>query len=123
VVEQSCIYQDIDRKDIQSGVQHLMMLDKEQLLGYARLLPQGISYDTPSIGRIIVSPFARDKGLGRVLIQESMERTFALWPKLEITIGAQSHLSHMYQSLGFKEISEHYLEDGISHVDMQTHHR
>jgi len=120
VVEQTCIYQDLDRKDTQTGVQHLMMLDNKQLLGYARLLPPGISYDTSSIGRILISPKARDKGLGRMLIKESMGRTFELWPKVDITIGAQSHLSNMYQSFGFKEISEHYLEDGILHVDMRT---
>jgi ElaA protein len=122
VVEQRCVYQDLDRKDTKSGVQHLMMLDNHQLLGYARLLPSQISYDTSSIGRIIIAPKARDKGLGRVLIQDAMDRTFALWPKIGITIGAQSHLSNMYQSLGFKEISEHYLEDGILHVDMHVDH-
>ncbi|MFT6988963.1 MAG: ElaA protein [Paraglaciecola sp.] len=122
VVEQRCVYQDLDHKDTKSGVQHLMMLNDHQLLGYARLLPSQISYDTSSIGRIIISPKARDKGLGRVLIQDAMDRTFALWPNIGITIGAQSHLSNMYQSLGFKEISEHYLEDGILHVDMQTNH-
>lgn len=118
VVEQSCVYQDLDHKDTQVGVQHLMMLDNKQLIGYARLLPSGLSYDTLSIGRIIISPKARDQGFGRMLIQEAMARTFSLWPEVEITIGAQSHLSNMYQSFGFKEISEHYLEDGILHVDM-----
>ncbi|MFT4939494.1 MAG: ElaA protein [Paraglaciecola sp.] len=122
VLEQTCIYQDLDRKDMQTDVQHLMMLEKEQLLGYARLLPPGISYDTASMGRILISPKARNKGLGRILVQESMDRTSALWPKVDITIGAQSHLSHLYQSFGFKEISEHYLEDGILHVDMKTDH-
>ena len=122
VVEQSCVYQDLDHKDTQTGVYHLMMLDNHQLLGYARLLPSGISYETPSIGRIIISPTVRNKGLGLILIQEAMDRSFALWPKFEITIGAQSHLSNMYQSLGFKEISEHYLEDGILHVDMHVDH-
>jgi ElaA protein len=122
VVEQNCVYQDLDHKDTQTDVQHLMMLDNTHLLGYARLLPSGISYDTPSIGRIIIAPTARDKGLGRKLIQESIDRTFALWPKDKITIGAQSHLSKMYQSFGFNEMSEHYLEDGILHVDMQTNH-
>jgi ElaA protein len=120
VVEQNCIYQDLDYKDKQKGVQHLMVLEQEKLLGYARLLPPGLSYDTPSIGRILVSTKARSRGLGRALVQESMDRTFALWPNKDITIGAQSHLSNLYQSFGFKEISEHYLEDGILHVDMQT---
>jgi ElaA protein len=76
----------------------------------------------PAYGRIIISPAIRGKGLGRLLIKEAMERTFALWPKVEITIGAQSHLSKMYQSFGFREISEHYLEDDIMHVDMHVDH-
>ncbi len=118
VVEQNCVYQDLDRKDTQAGVEHLMMWDEKILLGYARLLPAGISYDTPSIGRIIISPTSRDKGLGRVLIKEAMARTHSLWPNAAITIGAQSHLSAMYQSFGFSEVSETYLEDGIPHVDM-----
>lgn len=122
VVEQTCAYQDLDRKDTQTGVQHLMMFDNKQLFGYARLLPPGISYDNSSIGRIIISPIIRDKGLGRLLIQEAIDRTFVLWPNVGITIGAQSHLSKMYQNFGFNEISEHYLEDGILHVDMQIDH-
>ena len=119
VLEQNCIYQDLDHKDTQTGVQHLLLLDNKKLLGYARLLPPKISFDTPSIGRILISPKARDKGLGRLLIQESLNRTFALWPNSNITIGAQSHLSALYQSFGFTEISDDYLEDGILHVDMQ----
>jgi len=118
VVEQTCIYQDMDNKDLNSGVQHLLMLDEMQLLGYARLLPANISYNTPSIGRILISPKDRNKGLGRQLIQESLQRAFALWPNEDVTIGAQSHLSVLYQSFGFREISAHYLEDDILHVDM-----
>lgn len=119
VVEQTCIYQDIDNKDIQSGVRHLLMLDDTKLIGYARLLPHKVSFETPSIGRILVAPAARDKGLGRTLIQAALEHTFALWPGANITIGAQKHLSDLYLSFGFFEISEQYLEDGILHVDMQ----
>jgi ElaA protein len=122
VVEQNCIYQDMDDKDIQTGVQHLLMLDQGELLGYARLLPPEISFVTPSIGRILISPKARDKGLGRILIQACLDHTSALWPNTNITIGAQSHLSDLYQSFGFKEISDSYLEDGILHVDMQVNH-
>lgn len=119
VVEQTCIYQDMDNKDIQSGVQHLLMLDNNELIGYARLLPHKISFDTPSIGRILIAPKARDKGLGRTLIKAAIDHTFALWPNANITIGAQKHLSDLYCSFGFVEISEQYLEDGILHVDMQ----
>jgi ElaA protein len=122
VVEQTCIYQDMDNKDIQSGVRHLLMLDDTKLVGYARLLPHKVSFDTPSIGRILIAPTARDKGLGRILIQAALEHTFALWPDTDITIGAQKHLSDLYRSFGFVEISEQYLEDGILHVDMRIKH-
>ncbi|MFT6270542.1 MAG: ElaA protein [Alphaproteobacteria bacterium] len=119
VLEQTCIYQDLDYKDIQTDVHHLILQENEKLLGYARLLPASISYPTPSIGRILICPSARNRGLGRIVIKESLQRAFTLWPKSDITIGAQSHLSNLYQGFGFKEISEHYVEDGIMHVDMQ----
>lgn len=119
VVEQTCIYQDIDHKDTVDGVHHLMLHNKHQLVAYARLLPSGPSYVTPSIGRVLVCPSARNQGLGRKIIQASIEQCLMLWPHQAITIGAQSHLSRLYQSYGFVEISNHYDEDGILHVDMQ----
>ena len=119
VVEQNCIYQDVDRKDIQTGVYHLMMLSEGKLVGYARLLPAELSYPTPSIGRVLVSSTLRNEGLGREIMQEAINRTQFLWPNHAITIGAQSHLSNFYQSFGFREISKPYLEDDILHVDMQ----
>ena len=118
VVEQHCIYQDIDDKDIKPGVHHLLLLENNTLLGYARLLPKGISYEAPSVGRILVPSAARGKGLGTKLIAYSLKHTLALWPNQAITIGAQSHLSKLYQQFGFIEVSEQYLEDGIEHVDM-----
>jgi ElaA protein len=118
VVEQACIYQDMDQKDIQAGVHHLMMFENDELVAYSRLLPAGLSYPTVSIGRIVVVAQARKTGLGRKIIQESINKSQDLWPKTQITIGAQSHLSALYQSFGFVEVSEHYLEDDILHVDM-----
>jgi ElaA protein len=118
VVEQTCIYQDIDNKDNKVGVHHLMLMDGQNIVGYARLLPAGLSYESPSMGRILVAPTKRGTGLGKALIRYSIEATQSLWPNCTITIGAQSHLSKLYQSFGFIEISEHYLEDDILHVDM-----
>jgi ElaA protein len=120
VVEQTCTYQDLDGKDIQDDVHHLMLYDNEKLIAYARLLPTGLSYSTPSIGRIIISRPARSKGLGRKLIKECLQRTFSLWPTCNITIGAQRHLTSLYEEFGFTEVSQPYLEDGIMHVDMMT---
>ncbi len=119
VLEQTCIYQDLDDKDSKTGAHHLMLLDGQDIVGYARLLPANVSYDTPSIGRILVAPSKRGTGLGKELIAKSVEFTQSLWPEAAITIGAQSHLSQLYQSFGFIEISEHYLEDDIMHVDMR----
>ena len=119
VLEQTCIYQDLDYKDIQDDVHHLMLYEHEKLIAYARLLPQGLSFNTPSIGRILLVQSMRGSGLGRKFIQECVDRTFLLWPKCDITIGAQSHLSRLYRAFGFTEVSKHYLEDGIMHVDMR----
>lgn len=118
VVEQTCIYQDIDDKDTQDDVRHLLMVKDSEILGYARLLPAGLSYDTPSFGRVIVAKQARGTGFGKQLIASTIEHMQSLWPNQSITIGAQSHLVSLYQSFGFKELSAHYLEDGIPHVDM-----
>jgi ElaA protein len=118
VVEQACIYQDIDGKDTQDGVHHLMMIVDDVLIGYARLLPKGISYDDVSIGRVLIARQARGNNLGKTLIAHCLAQIATLWPSQSVTIGAQSHLSGLYQAFGFKEVSPHYLEDGIEHVDM-----
>ncbi|WP_395345168.1 GNAT family N-acetyltransferase [Ningiella sp. W23] len=118
MVEQTCIYQDIDNKDIKSGVHHLLVYEHDALIGYARLLPAGLSYDTPSIGRILTSSGARGKGIGKKVIALAIQHCAQLWPEQAITIGAQSHLRKLYQGYGFKEVSDSYLEDGIPHVDM-----
>lgn len=118
VVEQACIYQDIDGKDIDPEVHHLLVKKNESLLGYARLLPKGVSYENVSMGRLVVAPEMRGNGLGIQLIAQCIRHIQALWPDQSITIGAQSHLSALYQRFNFVEVSTHYLEDGIMHVDM-----
>lgn len=119
VLEQTCLYQDMDNNDTQNNVHHLMITSNNELVAYARLLPPNLTYSNPSIGRIIVAPQARSLKLGRFLIAHCIENTRRLWPDQAITIGAQTYLLALYQSFGFVEVSEHYLEDGIPHVDMQ----
>jgi len=118
VVEQACIYQDLDNKDVHPQVHHLLMQRGEHLIGYARILPKNLSYSTPSMGRILIAPSARASGLGRSLLKQCILKTQSLWPQQPITIGAQVYLLDFYQSFGFMPVSEHYLEDGIPHVDM-----
>lgn len=117
VVEQNCVYQDADNKDIDSY--HFMgWSDNDQLVAYTRLLPPGIAYTEPSIGRVVTSPSARKTGVGRELMEESIKQVFHLFGNFSIKIGAQLYLLAFYTSLGFKQTSNIYLEDNIEHVEM-----
>jgi ElaA protein len=117
VVEQNCVYQDADYKD-QKGW-HYMGVDEEgKLMAYVRLLPPGVSYEEPSIGRVLTNPAARGTGVGRVLMQQAIEQCKALFGDLPIKIGAQYYLLQFYSSLGFVQTSAIYLEDNIEHIEM-----
>lgn len=116
VIEQQCLYLDADDKDQQSY--HIMVWQNNMLVGYTRLLPAGVSYDTPSIGRVVIAPKMRGAGIARTLMQDSINTLYSLWGKSTITIGAQYYLCNFYASLGFCQCSDVYLEDGIEHVKM-----
>lgn len=117
VVEQTCVFQDADNKD--QGSWHLMGMDeKNNLLAYTRLLPPGLSYTEASIGRVVTSPAARRTGLGKELMQRSLDELYRLWGPQPVRIGAQCYLTEFYQSLGFLPQGDVYLEDGIEHIEM-----
>jgi len=115
-VEQHCDDLDLDDKDQQSL--HLTLYDGEVLAGYARLLPPGLSYPEMSIGRVAVSASYRGRGLGRFIMERSLVQLELSFGKGPIKISAQRYLEQFYGSLGFKTISEVYLEAGIEHVKM-----
>lgn len=117
VVEQNCVYPDIDDKDLPAW--HLMCTDNNKLVAYTRILPPGISYTSPSIGRVVTSPSIRKTGIGRELMLRSIAATENLFGKLSITLSAQLYLLKFYESLGFVKTSETYLEDGIDHIKMK----
>lgn len=117
VVEQNCVFQDADNKDQSSY--HVMCWNDDQLMAYARLVPAGISYSEPSIGRVVTSPNARSLGMGKELMTRAINILYTQWGKLPIKIGAQQYLQHFYNSFGFQRTSEIYLEDGIEHIEMQ----
>ncbi|MBI3137237.1 MAG: GNAT family N-acetyltransferase [Sphingobacteriales bacterium] len=116
VVEQNCVYPDMDNKDLPSW--HLMGWENGKLLAYTRLLPPGLSYEQPSIGRVVTAPEGRGKGYGRELMERSIETVYKLYGKKEIRIGAQLYLQSFYASLGFRPDGAVYLEDGIEHITM-----
>ena len=116
VVEQNCPYQDLDNKDLKSW--HLMAVEDDRLIAYARLLAPGISYRESSIGRIVSSPAARKTGMGKKLVSESIMQIEKLFKSDNIRIGAQFYLKSFYESFGFVQDGEIYLEDNIPHIIM-----
>lgn len=116
VVEQNCVYQDADNKDISSW--QFMGWDNEKLVAFTRLLPPGLAYEQASIGRVVTSPSARGSGIGKELMQRSIKEIKDLFGEVPIKIGAQLYLQKFYTSLGFIQTSEIYLEDGIKHIEM-----
>ena len=116
VVEQNCVYQDADNKDQQSW--HLMGWHGDLLAAYTRIVPPGIIYILPSIGRVVTSPALRKTGIGKQLMEKSIETVENLFGNISIQIGAQLYLKKFYEALGFRQSSEIYLEDGIEHIEM-----
>ncbi len=116
VVEQNCVFLDMDNKDFYC--EHLMAWQGEKLLAYSRIVPAGISYVESSIGRIVNSPAARGQGIGRELLIQSIDTLYTLHGKRDIRIGAQYYLKDFYSSFGFVQKGEIYLEDGIEHIEM-----
>lgn len=115
VVEQDCVYQDIDGKDEKSH--HLLGYEGE-LVAYTRIVPPGLSFPELSIGRVVTSPRRRKEGMGKLLMIKSIESAYALYGKCAIRIGAQLYLKKFYESLDFVQMSEVYDEDGIAHIEM-----
>ena len=117
VVEQKCIYQDADNKD--QPAFHLMGTNEnDELVAYSRILPEGISYNEASIGRIVTSRNVRQTGIGKQLMLESIRQLYHLFGKIPIRISAQLYLEKFYCSFSFQTCSEVYLEDEIPHIEM-----
>jgi ElaA protein len=89
-----------------------------ELLAYCRIVPPGIKYAEPSIGRVLTTAAGRRTGAGRELMRQAVARTNALWPDKAIRIGAQRYLERFYGDFGFVPVSEPYDEDGIVHIEM-----
>jgi len=125
VVEQDCAFQDIDGIDPECW--HVLGYrpsplgegrDEGELVAYCRLVPPGVKYAEPSIGRVVTAQAARGTGRGRELMREALALAGKLWPGRAIRIGAQHRLERFYEEFGFVAVSAPYDEDGIVHVEM-----
>lgn len=116
VVEQNCVFLDIDNKDQFSY--HCMGFVNNQLAAYTRLIAPGKVYQFMSIGRVVTAPNFRKQKIGRALMLHSIASCYELFGKAPIQIGAQLYLKQFYESLGFVQSSDVYDEDGIDHIEM-----
>jgi len=116
IVEQNCVYQDIDQKDHYSY--HLMAYDKEILVAYLRIVHPGISYDEPSIGRVLTKMGYRGRGIAKNIMQFAIQKVRDVYKHSNIRISAQEYLIPFYTSLNFETVGEVYLEDDIPHIEM-----
>ena len=117
VVEQNCVYQDIDGKDPKAI--HIIGEYDGIVVAYARLFKPNDYFEKSSIGRVIVKQSHRRLKLGHELMRECILAIGTLFGESEITISAQLYLKNFYECHGFVENSEMYLEDDIPHIEMK----
>src|SRR6201996_4162766 len=101
VVEQACVYPDMDDHDLVAW--HLTGTDAAgRLLAVARLLPPGDKYAEASLGRVIVTPAPPATGVGHLLVDEALRKSEAEYPGTGHRIQAQAYLASFYSSHGFE---------------------
>lgn len=116
IVEQNCVYQDID--DYDQKAYHLMGLVNDQIQAYVRIFSPGIKYNDCSIGRVVVRKNQRLNFYGKYIMQHAIKFINEKFHGISITISAQLYLKKFYEELGFKAINDVYDEDGIPHIRM-----
>ena len=116
VVEQNCIYQDIDGKD-QKAV-HIFFTENNKTIAYSRIFNEGEYFENPSIGRVVVEKEKRGTELGKKIMVEGAKYIKENYINKNIEISAQKYLKEFYTNLGYKFTGKEYLEDGIPHIRM-----
>ncbi len=117
VLEQNCVYQDIDGLDL--TCLHLVgWTDDQQVAAYLRVVPPGLKYEEVSLGRVVSSNAVRGTGIGKQLLAHGMKLIEKNYPGKPVRIQAQSYLENFYQSFGFVTVSDVLMEDGIPHFMM-----
>ena len=116
VVEQECIYQDIDNKDKKAV--HIFLKEKNEIIAYSRVFKEKEYFENPSIGRVVVANKRRMYGVGKKIMNISIDYIKQNIKAKSIEISAQKYLKKFYSNLGFVKQGEEYLEDNIPHVRM-----
>jgi len=116
VVEQDCVYLDIDGKD--QKALHVVGYKNENIVAYTRVFKPGDYFEYASIGRVVVSKKERKYKYGYDIMHASIEAIKIHYNTSEIKISAQTYLKRFYNNLDFFEVGEEYLEDGIPHIGM-----
>lgn len=116
VVEQDCVYQDVDFKD--QKALHILGFKNDKIIAYTRIFKSGDYFDNASIGRVVVKQSERKFGYGHQIMKVSIDAIKKHFKVDDITISAQKYLKKFYESHQFKQIGEEYLEDGIPHIRM-----
>ena len=115
VVEQNCPYQDLDDKDKCSY--HLFLEDGGEVIAVSRIIPENVSYDEMSIGRVVVKKTYRGQGISKTMMKNAIKFIIEELKKDKIRLSGQAYLIDFYSNLGFKKVSDVYLEDGIEHFE------
>ena len=116
IIEQRCIYQDIDGKD--EKAMHVMGKNNKEIIAYTRILDRGEYYDLPSISRVVVTKKNRGKERGKRIMEESIKYINKNLKEKTIVLAAQKYLENFYRELGFIPEGKEYLEDEIPHQKM-----
>ena len=116
VVEQECIYQDMDGKD--SLAVHILGMEDKKIIAYTRIFGPGDYYDQPCIGRVVVDKKRRGEEKGKAIMESSIKYVKENYSNKKIILSAQKYSEKFYKDLGFFVEGEEYLEDGIPHQRM-----
>ena len=115
VVEQNCVYQDLDDKNQFSY--HLFLENEGEIIAVSRIIPENVSYEEMSIGRVVVKENFRGQGLSKIMMKKAIDFIVDDLGKSEIRLSGQAYLVDFYENLGFKKVSDVYMEDNIEHFE------
>ncbi len=115
VVEQGCAYNDLDGKDQLAC--HMFIMDDDEVIAALRILPENVAFDDMAIGRLIVKKECRHQGLAKKMMSHAIDYITNVLNRKKIRLSGQAYLIEFYKNLGFRKVSDVYLEDGIDHFE------